>query len=262
MSFVLKNTKFEKRRYVVIISILLAVLCCSAIVLCLAYVSHIDSLLTDNVELALNENNNFLSSIIDNRVKQVAESLNVLSYVISVSPDLLSEFNLNLISHEKEILGLTRLSIALPDGFYISHDGSEINISDRQYFADSMNGNVGISDIFKSRITGKNVLAISVPIIKNNEIVGVLVGIHSEEDLQAYLASSLANVQGVAFVTIGNGKGSSVIFDSKIKFSTELDVVEVLPNISTLNDEILNTQDILNNRKAGAGILYIDGKPW
>ncbi|MBU0992533.1 MAG: methyl-accepting chemotaxis protein [Proteobacteria bacterium] len=50
----------------------------------------------------------------------------------------------------------------------------KLNISDRQYFKESRNGNIVISDILKSRLTGNPITSVSAPIKINGKIEGVL----------------------------------------------------------------------------------------
>lgn len=54
--------------------------------------------------------------------------------------------------------------------------GSQINVSDRDYFQKAAKGEANVSDILISKVTGKPVLIVAVPIFKNDVQVGVLYG--------------------------------------------------------------------------------------
>ncbi len=63
--------------------------------------------------------------------------------------------------------------VASSDPAYIG----KITVTDRRYFQDSMKGNMHISDVLKSKGTGKPVFVISSPVKDKEETVGVLIGV-------------------------------------------------------------------------------------
>lgn len=62
-------------------------------------------------------------------------------------------------------------------GTNLSVDGEKFDVSKREYFKQSINGKIYISDIVKDMKTGKNIVVISVPHYKDGKISGVLAGI-------------------------------------------------------------------------------------
>lgn len=230
----------------------------------MVYISHIQNVLKSETESFLTESNNRVATIINNRMKQTLESLSVLSYVLGTEfgSDLNSVSALDLLSNEKEILGLERLSVVLPDGKYFSNDGNVINVTDRDYFIESMQGKIFLSSVIESRISGENILALSVPIKKENQVVGVLVGIHEVETLQNFFGLDTFNSTGISYVT--NSKGESLFSShgTEIIFDTFINIGDDFRFIDTLDGYKVDIESVLSYRLSGSGSFYVDGLPW
>lgn len=83
--------------------------------------------------------------------------------------------------------GLDRFGIALPDGLSKVNNGESVNVSDREYFLESMEGNTFVSGSVKSRIEDLDVFFLSVPVFdEQNEVKGVLYGIIETEQFKVY----------------------------------------------------------------------------
>ncbi|MBF0551594.1 MAG: Cache 3/Cache 2 fusion domain-containing protein [Deltaproteobacteria bacterium] len=74
-----------------------------------------------------------------------------------------------------------RISIISLDGIYIACSSPDlvdkINVSDRRYFKESLQGNVYVSDIMISKTDGALIFAVSSPIKDKDKIIGVMLGI-------------------------------------------------------------------------------------
>lgn len=79
----------------------------------------------------------------------------------------------------------------------------KINVKDRQYFQEAINGKTYVSDVLKSKVTGNPVLIISTPIKKQDRVAGVYFGVI---DLYSYSEIFIKPIQ------IGEG-GYTYIFD-------------------------------------------------
>lgn len=83
--------------------------------------------------------------------------------------------------------GLDRFGIALPDGLSKVNNGESVNVSDREYFLESMKGNTFVSGSVKSKIEDLDVFFLSVPVFdEQNEVKGVLYGIIETEQFKVY----------------------------------------------------------------------------
>ena len=67
-----------------------------------------------------------------------------------------------------------RIAIVNTEGIAYFNDGEVADISDREYFNSAINGNMYVSSMVFSRVDGKKSNTFSVPIYKDNKIVGVI----------------------------------------------------------------------------------------
>ncbi len=96
------------------------------------------------------------------------------------------------------------LSIADTSGDFISNDGITRNISDREYFTETLKGTPQISNPIKSKNNGKWIIAISVPIYNNHKITGMLVADFSIKQIGEILKQIKIGETGYAFLVSDN----------------------------------------------------------
>ncbi len=68
------------------------------------------------------------------------------------------------------------LGVVSPDGTARYSDGSESQLGDREYIIKAFAGEGNISDVLISRVTNKPVTMVAVPIRREDQVVGVLIG--------------------------------------------------------------------------------------
>lgn len=66
------------------------------------------------------------------------------------------------------------LSVVYPNGDAWHDDGTVVNVGDRDYVKRAFSGTATASDLIVNRATGTVVLGLTVPIKRNNQVVGVL----------------------------------------------------------------------------------------
>ncbi len=78
---------------------------------------------------------------------------------------------------EAKKLGYMDLAIVQPSGeaHYVS-DGEISNLADRKYIINALNGKSCVSDVLISKVTGKAVLMFAVPIVRDGNVIGALIG--------------------------------------------------------------------------------------
>ena len=89
----------------------------------------------------------------------------------------------------------------LPDGSYYKVDGglTGSNLSDRGYFPKVMAGEITLGDLVVSRSTGRKSMVMTVPIVREETIVGALGATVFLDDLGRLIADALALPEGIAF---------------------------------------------------------------
>lgn len=95
--------------------------------------------------------------------------------------------------------------IADNSGNYVITSGSPGNVSDREYFKNVMQGKVVVSDPVVSRATGKTVIVVASPIMKNGKINGLLGGTVPIDDISQRIGAIKAGDTGYAYMVQGDG---------------------------------------------------------
>lgn len=113
------------------------------------------------------------------------------------------------------------LFVSQPDGTATFSDLNSINIAGRNYFRKAIEGNQNISDKVTSRIDGKEVFIISVPITYNEKIVGTIHEFYSSSEMYELCKLSLFSSQG--FMNIINSDGYVLISSENTAYNTEND---------------------------------------
>lgn len=101
--------------------------------------------------------------------------------------------------------GYVRLFFIAPDGKATYSDGSEKDLSAREYFKLALTGKPNVSDTITSTTDGSTVVAVAVPVYDDGNIVGVLGATRDAE----YLSKAIAdvNIGGSSYAFVLSSKG-------------------------------------------------------
>lgn len=131
--------------------------------------------------------------------------LNVLAQELSKSEDLFSENNISLIKAFMENTDLNRTAIIDSDGNALYDNNVVKNVAHRRYFKESMQGKQSLSDHLESSVDQQTRVILSVPIYKNNQVVGVVGGSYNVTKLGNMLFDDLFDGQGKSFIVDQDG---------------------------------------------------------
>ena len=88
--------------------------------------------------------------------------------------------------------GLERFGIALPDGSSKVSNGESVNVSDRDFFTESMKGKTYVSSSMKSKLDDIDIFFLSVPVFDSQgEVKGVLYGVIETNQFKVYKSIEL-----------------------------------------------------------------------
>lgn len=90
-------------------------------------------------------------------------------------------------------------------GSYKNDEGNVMDVSDRAYFKQGMLGNSGMDVIFDSRISEENLLVFYAPLKYQGEIIGVLTGLYSSEQIRDMLNTTIFGVEARTFLCMEDG---------------------------------------------------------
>lgn len=131
--------------------------------------------------------------------------LNVLAQELSKSEDLFSESNISLIKAFMENTDLNRTAIIDSDGNALYGNNVVKNVAHRRYFKESMQGKQSLSDPLESSVDQQTRVILSVPIYKNNQVIGVVGGSYNVTKLGNMLFDDLFDGQGKSFIVDQDG---------------------------------------------------------
>lgn len=131
--------------------------------------------------------------------------LNVLVQELSKSEDLFSESNISLIKAFMENTDLNRTAIIDSDGNALYDNNVVKNVAHRRYFKESMQGKQSLSDPLESSVDQQTRVILSVPIYKNNQVIGVVGGSYNVTKLGNMLFDDLFDGQGKSFIVDQDG---------------------------------------------------------
>lgn len=144
---------------------------------------------------------------------RISEAKSIAANSIISNTDLPLEQRLDELKRQLEIDIYRRLSIADSEGISFTTDGIKLNISDREYFIEAMKGNSFVTDPFTSRVDGTMVIVFSVPIINDNEVVGVLYATYDADVLSLMTDRIKLNDSGSTYMI--NSRGDVIAHDNR-----------------------------------------------
>ena len=155
--------------------------------------------------------------------------LNVLAQELSKSEDLFSENNISLIKAFMENTDLNRTAIIDSDGNALYDNNVVKNVAHRRYFKESMQGKQSLSDPLESSVDQQTRVILSVPIYKNNQVIGVVGGSYNVTKLGNMLFDDLFNGQGKSFIV--DQDGNLITRDKKYKKKHNIKTIDNLFDI-------------------------------
>ena len=128
--------------------------------------------------------------------------------------DLFSKENLTLLSNLASSSSYHRLMLFSTDGQGRSSDGKETDVSSRDYFQRTMEGQRILSSPLESSVDNETLLVLTVPIYDDNQnIIGALGGSINVTELTTILFEDLYSGSGYSFIT--DPEGTIISIDSE-----------------------------------------------
>ncbi|MGB4659838.1 MAG: methyl-accepting chemotaxis protein [Mobilitalea sp.] len=115
------------------------------------------------------------AKITESRMNSVIAALSMVSKKTEII-NMGWEVNTEVLIEELEKTDFIDIGFVLPNGYTYYTDGTISLMSDRTYVASALEGNAEISDLIISRVTRKIEIEVAVPVLKDGEVVGALVG--------------------------------------------------------------------------------------
>ncbi len=167
------------------------------------------------------------------------------------------EINTDILAEELKKTDYIDIGYALPNGYTTYSDGTMRLMRDRTYVQAALAGTAEISDVNISRVTRKPEIEVAVPVFKDNEVVGALVGRKEADTLGNIIQDAKYGENGYAFMI--NAAGVMIANpDTQLVLKSFNPIKEAAKN-KALTSLAAATQTILDT-KAGTVSFEQDGK--
>lgn len=192
------------------------VLCLSAAVM-VSFHFRLEKHLEQSMQGSLHEASDTYQNLVKNALESRFHMLDFLGeYLTVLEPPNYSSIQQTL-SNPTRNTDFYRIGVSTLDGRCYTSDGQIFDSSDREYFQKALQGQNIISQPLASLVDQKRVVALAVPIRKNNDITGVLHGTCAMEDINRMIITETFGGQGSVYIIRPDGDviayGGNVLSD-------------------------------------------------
>jgi len=167
---------------------------------------------------------------------------------------------------EEEILDILRgieerysfdlMGFCREDGIALTTDGDAVDISEREYFISSMQGNNYVSNPLIDAINGEEVIVFSAPVKSGDSIIGILYATYQVESLKEML--SVSSFEGEGYTYIIERDGDKVV--DSIHPTSFQDMTNIFKSMKDADDRnyrvAVELQNLLDSGESGYVIFY------
>ncbi|MDF2942010.1 MAG: methyl-accepting chemotaxis sensory transducer [Herbinix sp.] len=163
------------------------------------------------------------AKIVDSRLQGFVDTLTMIS---SQEEMQTMDWSVQLPVMKKQ-LGFTEfidIAVVTPDGVATYTDESVSELGDRDYVINALEGKPTISDVLISRVTGEPVIMVAVPIMKDDKVVGALIGRKDGNTLSDITNDTGYGAKGYSFMI--NTKGIIIAHPEKELVLSQMNPME------------------------------------
>ncbi|KOM97499.1 chemotaxis protein [Clostridium botulinum] len=143
---------------------------------------------------------------IEARLNGTLDSIETVANIPTIKdPKLGWDKKKTILDEEIKLHGHVKMGIVGKDGQSIQTDGTTVNIKDRNYFKETMEGKRTISEPIVSKVDGKVVIIYTVPIKNGNTIMGALTAVREGNDISNISNSIKVGESGGAYLIDSTG---------------------------------------------------------
>lgn len=153
--------------------------------------------------------------------------------------------------------GYLALAAVYPDGKAYYDDGTVADLSDRDYVKKAFQGEANLSDVIISKVTGQPVVMFAVPIKKDDQVVGVLVGRRDGNALSEMIDDMGFGETGYAYII--NEKGTVIAHHDRQKVIDQLNPMEKAKQDKSM-ESVARTFEKMLKEKQGFSRYFFNDK--
>lgn len=201
VSVALLNNRWHRVVFAVVVIAMLFLV----FMLFLNFSGNVTKFLKQDVEATITAVSSQSKDLLQHTISQATTNLHGMASAFAKYKDFSDPEILTVIEREAVRNNYTRISISGLDGNVITSDNQDYNISKREYFIKSKQGTANISNVLLSYVNGEKIIVYSVPIFRDNTVIGVLSAENSVKQLETMLTSASINKQSHTYITDKEG---------------------------------------------------------
>ena len=189
--------------------------------------------------------------------------LNVMTQNLTNTENLFSNENLTQIQTLMNNTDFDRIAIIDPEGNALYDNGVIKNVAHRRYFQESMLDKQALSDPLESSVDQQTRVILSVPIHKNNQVIGVFGGSYNVTKLQNMLFDDLFDGRGKCFIVDKDGNliARDKQFEKKYEMQSINNLFDFCKQKKLKKDFKNQVSDLIQIQTRNSDFLYLAYSP-
>jgi diguanylate cyclase (GGDEF)-like protein len=217
----------------------------------LFYVNILEKELNDEIIDVLKETSEQSVVILNKEVEGEFILLEEVSDRLSVKSNFDPEAAVMELDRVVKRYHVKRMGIVMPDGQAYTTDKKKLDLGDREFFKDSMQGKRGISGRLQDKDNGEDIVVFSMPIYEDGNVCAVVFTTHRIAEIQNLFTVSIFDGEGYSYV-IEEGGDIVMNTSNSTGFRGYNNIYEALSTVSDSNAEAVNKMHMdLDNEQSG-----------
>ncbi len=201
------------------------------------------------------------SNLVETKINDLLCFVQCAAETFSDYEDLISDESFDRLRIINKSGSFDRVRVVLPDGRSYDENGECVDVSERYYLVNALNGNSGISNLLDSIYNTEKIIIFYTPIYQNGSVIGVLTGVYEAKSLST--AINMSSFGGHGYASIVEANGDVIISPGKNDLSENktYNVWEKLSNAEFSNGYNLDSiRTGVKNGESGITEYTLDGK--
>jgi len=210
------------------------------------------------------------AKLTESRLENLISTLNMIALEKKIQ-NMDWEVDVKVLKEELAKTDFIDIGFVLPNGYTYYTDGTVRLMSDRSYVREALEGKDRISDVIISRVTRKPEIEVAIPVKKDGEVIGALVGRKAADSLSKITKDIGYGINGYSFMM--NGKGTIIAHPDTNKVLERYNPIEEVKDTPQLialanafNEMLQNKSGVISfaeeNKNLYAGYATIEGTDW
>ncbi|MCI9976169.1 EAL domain-containing protein [Clostridioides difficile] len=220
------------------------------------YIEDTKNLLISEAEVHIKEVATQGSQLAQKQIEKDLDVLNIFSNYYTSNPDISNEEKMKKLLEEMENQKFYTMAIVDMEGNAENTKGNKFSVKDREFFKNSIKGKEYVSSPYVDEVD-KSVkkVTISVPILNNNKVVGVLYCTYDVNTLMKLINVSFYENNSISYVV--KNDGTVILHPQQDRLSEN--IYKLLKQYNDIKD-VNKLKKELQENQTGATILEMSGE--